>query len=228
VFLRCCSGKLPTLDGLVQGGALPMALFFVGFSLIDARGQFVRWPARLVARAVLLVAVLTTPLLVWSGSEGISARSAVVTSTADGYRLDAAFDIRLPAGFREAISRGVPVHFLVEFELAKSRWYWFDHRPVKLAKAYTLTYVPLLKQYRLSAGSVSQSFSRLEEALQALSRVRAWPVADRGLVQAGESYQAAVRMRVDTAQLPKPFQLNAVSSQDWNLTSEWYRWSVDP
>ena len=196
--------------------------------VIAGRTSITRWLPRVVAGAALLVAALAAPLTAGASSEGISARSAVITAAADGYRLDAAFDIRLPTGFREAISRGVPVHFLVEFELAKSRWYWFDHRPVKLVKAYTLTYVPLLKQYRLSAGSASQSFSRLEDALQSLSRIRAWPVAERGLMQPGESYQAALRLRLDTAQLPKPFQLNAVSSQDWSLTSEWYRWSVDP
>lgn len=200
----------------------------MGFSLIAGWTSRARVSPRVLAGAALLVAALAGPQTAGAAPEGISARSAAVTSTADGYRLDAAFDIRLPAGFREAISRGVPVHFLVEFELAKSRWYWFDHRPVKLVKAYTLTYVPLLKQYRLSAGSASQSFSRLEDALQSLSRIRAWPVAERGLMQPGESYQAALRMRLDTAQLPKPLQLNAVSSQDWNLTSEWYRWPVDP
>jgi hypothetical protein len=35
-------------------------------------------------------------------------------------------------------------------------------------------------------------------------------------------------MRLDTAQLPKPFQLNAVASRDWTLSSEWYRWSLTP
>ena len=196
--------------------------------MIAGRTSFAHWALRALAGVVLLVAVVASPSRAVASAEGISARSAVVTAAADGYRLDAAFDIRLPTGFREAISRGVPVHFLVEFELAKSRWYWFDRRPVKLVKSYTLTYVPLLKQYRLSAGSASQSFPRLEDALQSLSRIRAWPVAERGLMQPGESYQAALRMRLDTAQLPKPFQLNAVSSQDWSLTSEWYRWSVDP
>ncbi len=41
-------------------------------------------------------------------------------------------------------------------------------------------------------------------------------------------YQAAIRMRMDTTQLPKPFQLNAVASSDWNLASDWYRWTVNP
>ena len=42
------------------------------------------------------------------------------------------------------------------------------------------------------------------------------------------SYQAAVRMRLDTSQLPKPFQVNAIASRDWTLTSDWHRWSIGP
>jgi hypothetical protein len=44
----------------------------------------------------------------------------------------------------------------------------------------------------------------------------------------GNTYIAGVRMRLDVSQLPKPFQLNALASRDWNFGSEWYRWSVTP
>jgi hypothetical protein len=33
-------------------------------------------------------------------------------------------------------------------------------------------------------------------------------------------------MRLDVTQLPKPFQLNALTSRDWNLASEWRRWPL--
>lgn len=163
-----------------------------------------------------------------ANAEAIAARSASLAAAEDGYRLDAAFDIRMPAGLLEAVNRGVPVHFVVEFELSRSRWYWFDERPVKLAQSYTLAYLPLLKQYRLSSGSASQNFARLDDALRSLARVRAWPVADRGALDPGVAYTAALRLRLDTSRLPKPLQMSAVASQDWNLASDWYRWSVDP
>jgi len=31
-------------------------------------------------------------------------------------------------------------------------------------------------------------------------------------------------MRLDVTQLPKPFQVNALTSREWNLASEWRRW----
>jgi hypothetical protein len=42
------------------------------------------------------------------------------------------------------------------------------------------------------------------------------------------SYQAGIRMRLDTTQLPKPFQLNAIASRDWTLASDWHRWMITP
>jgi hypothetical protein len=157
---------------------------------------------------------------------GISPRAATVELSDEGYRLDAEFDIQLSPGLEEAVNRGVPLHFIVEFELSKPRWYWFDEKPVQLARAYKISYTPLLRQYRLSSGSAYQNFTRFDDVVRALSRVRGWPVAEKGAIRSEGEYQAAIRMRLDTAQLPKPFQLNAVASRDWNLASDWYRWTV--
>jgi hypothetical protein len=48
------------------------------------------------------------------------------------------------------------------------------------------------------------------------------------MLDKGNTYIAGVRMRLDVSQLPKPFQLNALASRDWNFGSEWYHWSVTP
>ena len=51
-----------------------------------------------------------------------------------------------------------------------------------------------------------------------------------GNVAAGyaQGLEASLRMRLDTAQLPKPFQLNAIASRDWTLASDWHRWIFTP
>jgi hypothetical protein len=35
-------------------------------------------------------------------------------------------------------------------------------------------------------------------------------------------------MRLDTNQLAKPFQVNAINSKSWNLQSDWYRFEFVP
>jgi hypothetical protein len=86
----------------------------------------------------------------------------------------------------------------------------------------------LLRQYRLSVGNVYQNFTTFEEVTHVLSKLRAVVIADHNALKKDSAYQASVRLRLDTAQLPKPLQLNAIASRDWALTSDWYRWSITP
>ena len=158
----------------------------------------------------------------------IAVRSASLEPAEDGWQLHADFDIQFSPRLQEAVNRGVPLYFVVEFELSKPRWYWFDEKPVQLSQTYRISYTPLLRQYRLAVGNAYQNFTRFEEVTRVLSRVRGMHVADRGALRKDIAYQASLRMRLDTAQLPKPFQLNAVASRDWTLSSDWHRWTIGP
>ncbi|HTS85545.1 MAG TPA: DUF4390 domain-containing protein [Usitatibacter sp.] len=161
-------------------------------------------------------------------ADGITVSSAVLDLTDDGWQLNAEFNITFSPRLEEAVNRGVPLYFVVDFELARPRWYWFDEKPIQLTQTYKISYTPLLRQYRISVGNASQNFTRFDEVARVLSRLRGLPVAPKGALAIGVAYQASVRMRLDTAQLPKPFQFDAISSRDWSLASDWYRWSVTP
>ena len=175
-----------------------------------------------------LLALLLAAFVPLAQAEGISVASATIEPTEDGWNLDAAFDVQFSPRLEEAVNRGVPLYFVVEFELSRPRWYWFDEKPVQRSQTYRISYTPLLRQYRLALGSVYQNFTRFEEVTRVLSRLRGWHVADKGALKKDQVYQASVRMRLDTAQLPKPFQLNAIASRDWTLESDWHRWSITP
>ena len=182
-------------------------------------------------RAMLGGALAFLALAMWAPAalaEGIEVSSATIAQTEDGWNLEAAFDVQFSPRLEEAVNRGVPVYFIVEFELSRPRWYWFDEKPVQLSQTYKITYTPLLRQYRLTVGTVYQNFTRFEEVTRVLSRVRGWHIADKGALKKDQVYQANVRMRLDTAQLPKPFQLNAIASRDWTLASDWHRWTITP
>jgi hypothetical protein len=183
---------------------------------------------RRTAMRVLALAALAIAGIVPAYADGIEVRSATITPADDGWQLDATFDIQFSPRLEEAVNRGVPLYFVVEFELARPRWYWFDEKPVQVSQTYKISYTPLLRQYRLSVGNVYQNFTRFEEVTRVLSRLRGWHVADRGAIKKEGTYQAALRMRLDTGQLPKPFQLNAIASRDWTLASDWHRWTIVP
>ena len=180
-----------------------------------------------VTRAAML-ALFLLAVAPFVRAEGIAVTAATIEPAEDGWALEATFDVQFSQRLEEAVNRGVPLYFVVEFELSRPRWYWFDEKPVQLSQTYRISYTPLLRQYRLSVGSVYQNFTRIEEVTRVLSRLRGWHVADKGALKKDQVYQASVRMRLDTAQLPKPFQLNAISSRDWTLDSDWHRWTITP
>ncbi len=175
--------------------------------------------------AVVLALLVPAPAM---AAEGISVRSATIGADDDGWQVDAQFDVHFSPRLEEAVNRGVPLYFVVEFEISRPRWYWFDEKPIQATQLYKISYTPLLRQYRLSVGNIYQNFTSFDEVTRVLSRLRGWHIADKGALKKDQVYQAAVRMRLDTAQLPKPFQLNAIASRDWTLESDWHRWSMTP
>jgi len=185
--------------------------------------------SRWLAHALFALAtVLSAPAFAQASDPGVNVNSANLTLTDDGWQLSSEFAINFSPKLEEAVNRGVPLYFVVEFEVARPRWYWFDEKPIQVSVTYKVSYTPLLRQYRLSVGSVSQNFTTFEEVIRVLSRMRGLHVAGRNAFTKGVMYQAGVRMRLDTAQLPKPFQLDAFASRDWALASDWYRWAITP
>lgn len=179
-----------------------------------------------------LFALIACALLLFVGAaahaEGIEVRSAALVTGEEGYFLEADFEIVLNPTLEDALNKGVPLYFLLEFEVIRPRWYWLNEKVLNAQQQYRLAYNALTRQYRLGLGSLFQNFASLSEALDFLSRVRRRQVLEQGSLTKGITYTAGVRMRLDISQLPKPFQLNALASREWNFGSEWHRWSVTP
>ena len=112
--------------------------------------------------------------------------------------------------------------------MIRPRWYWLNEKVINTQQQYRLSYNALTRQYRLGVGALYQNFGALPEALDFLSRVRRRQVLETNMLSKGNTFAAGVRMRLDVSQLPKPFQLNALASRDWNFGSDWHRWSVTP
>ncbi|MCA3216979.1 MAG: DUF4390 domain-containing protein [Burkholderiales bacterium] len=174
--------------------------------------------------ALALLLALVAPQMSRAADDRIHVTRAVlslVDGSEQGVALDADFDFELPWVLVDAVNRGVALYFVVDFELYRERWYWFDRRVTSQSLTYRLTYSPLTRQYRLSRGTLALPFDTLEEALLTLRRIRGWKVLERGTLRPDEDYRAQLRMRLDTSQLPKPFQINALTNRDWTLASDW-------
>lgn len=155
----------------------------------------------------------------------IEIRSARLIADEDSYVLTADFNIDFNTRLEEAVAKGVVLYFVTEFELTRPRWYWLDEKVTSRTQTFRLSYHALTRQYRLSTGALHQSFETLDETLRMLARLRNWSVLEKNIVKADETYLAGLRLRLDLTQMPKTFQVTAIANRDWNLASDWARWT---
>jgi len=178
---------------------------------------------------------LLAALAIWAVAAGAPVRAdeievtdARLTAGEEGVTLSADFSFELNPRLAETVANGVPLYFVVDFELTRPRWYWFDEKAASKRIQTRLSYHALSRHYRLSTGVLQQNYASLDEALNVLRRVRGWQVVDRAAVLAEANYEVAVRMRLDTTLLPKPFQLSAITNRELNLESSWKRFTFRP
>lgn len=185
---------------------------------------FALWLRHLVLALVLLCAG-SAP----ARAAEITISQASIEAGDEGYRLSLAYSFELNRGLEDALSRGVPLYFTTEVQMTRRRWYWFDETSVSASRTVRLSYNVLTRQYHAAiSGQLQQSFPSLEDAMALIRRPPRWTIADSGSLKSGDTYSVGVRMRLDVAQLPKPFQVNALNNSDWRLSSDWIEFTYKP
>jgi hypothetical protein len=160
-------------------------------------------------------------------ADTVVVKSAELRAEEDGDYLNAEFAFSINSTLDDRCKR-VPLYFLLEFELSRPRWYWLDEKVISMTTQYRVSYNALTRQYRIASGLLGQNFESLDEVERFLSRVTSREVARRDQLVKGTHYEAAVRLRLDVNQLPKPFQMSALAAREWTLQSEWHTWSFTP
>jgi len=178
-----------------------------------------RGPA-LIGRLIIVFALFFGAV---AKAEEIGVRNALLRASDESLLLSADFEFDLSPRLAEWVANGVPLHFVVEFELVRKRWWWIDEKALSKRLQLRLSYHALSRNFRLSSGALQQNYTSLNEALNVLRRLRSWTVAERVALQQDASYQGGVRMRLDTSMLPRPFQLTALTSRELVMESPWLR-----
>jgi len=142
--------------------------------------------------------------------------------------LTADFAFAINATLEEALQRGIPLYFMLDVEIVRPRWWWFDEKSATAPVQYRVSWQPLTRQYRVASGLFSQSLESLAEVERLIGRVNSRVIARVADLERGMRYEAVVRLRLDVNQLPKPFQVNALASRDWQLASEPRRIAFTP
>jgi hypothetical protein len=174
--------------------------------------------------ALMALSLISAP----ASAEGIKLKSADLERVDNDWLLNATFQIELTPGLEDAVQKGVVLYFQTEFDLTRSRWYWFDEKPVLAQRQIRLSYQPMTQQYRIASEGFTFSAKTMFEALQAVGSIGGWRVVDGSQIDPSKNYTAALRMALDLSKLPKPFQVNALNNRDWNVTSDWLRFPFLP
>lgn len=169
---------------------------------------------------LLLLFVVTA----WAGNSSLNIKRAEIQAQEDAYVLNADVDMKFSEKIEEAISKGFELNFLIEFQLAKPRKYWFDDEIVTVTQRVALSYHALSRQFLVMRGEQQKAFVRLDEAMDDLSDISGLKVFQIAEIEKGEPYKAALLMRLDTKKLPAVLQGDAIGSDDWKMSSQRFEW----
>lgn len=176
---------------------------------------------RLAALAMLFTAATAVPIAL---GQAVKVKGASWEHVEKEYQVNAELLVDLGPTLESVLLRGVPLYFVLEFRLTKPRWWWFNKKLVGIEEIRKLSYNALTRQYRLSVGSMQQESGSLYDALASLGQVRGSPSVNEEVLERGTNYEASLSLRLDVSQLPKPLQLDAVTSRQWQLASSDYTW----
>lgn len=151
-----------------------------------------------------------------------------VERQADGVYLTATIRFELPAAVEDALFKGVPMFFVAEADVFRSRWYWYDKRLIFAERHFRVAYQPLTRRWRINVASgaitsgslglsLGQNFDSLPDAMAAIKRIAGWKIGEAADLEADPRNSVEFRFRLDLTQLPRPFQIGVLGQADWNI-----------
>ena len=156
----------------------------------------------------------------------IQVESFKLTAVDNGYTVSIDSKIELNPTLEQALEKGVVLYFVNKFTLVEPRWYWLDKEVARIKTRTGLRYHALTRQYRLTDRTSSSNYSSLKDALLALQRLRDHTLTINHELKPNVHYNAILRLWLDLTRMPKPFQVEALGSSAWNLSSERLEWRM--
>jgi hypothetical protein len=179
---------------------------------------------RVLALLLALAAMAVRP----ARGDTIPVVSAQLRAEEGEILLSAEFDFALTPPLEQALEKGIPLYFTIEAEISRARPLWFPEKIAEWSITYRVSYSSLTRQYRVASGPFGQAFESLDDVQRFIGHVTSRPVARADDLTKGVRYDVALREKLDVNQLPKPFQINALASREWQLSSDWHRFTFTP
>jgi hypothetical protein len=191
----------PTRDGVTRGGLLGIAFVIALFAFS-------------LACADALDGVLEV-------------HSAYVNIDKGVFLLHARVEYPVSPAIRSALRDGVTLTFDLEARVDRDRHFWVNSNIVDLTLRRELNYHAVSDRYIVKDTKTDDqvSFPTLDEALEYLGKVDAWPILVEPQLDGG-NYSISVRAGVRRGHLPSSLRAILFWTDDWARVSEWYSWSL--
>ena len=183
---------------------------------------------RLLGALVCVLALVSSSAAMAAALDGVlEVRSAYVNIDRGVFLLHSRVEYPVGPSIRTALQDGVTLTFDLEARVDRYRRLWFDATIVDLTLRRELTYNAVSDRYvvRDTRSGDQQSFPTLDEALDYLGKVDAWPILVEPQLDGG-NYSISVRAGVRRGHLPASLRVILFWTDDWARVSEWYTWSL--
>jgi hypothetical protein len=183
---------------------------------------------RALVTAVFGIAMMLARLAGADALDGVlEVRSAYVNIDKGVFLLHARVEYPVGPAIRTALQDGITLVFDLEARVERDRRFWFNSNIVDLTLRRELTYHAVSDRFvvRDVRSGDQLTFATLDEALDYLGRVDAWPILVEPQLDGG-SYDISVRAGVRRGHLPASLRAILFWTDDWARLSEWYTWSL--
>jgi len=159
---------------------------------------------------------------------GFIVESAELSSVGNKYTLNADIKFRFSKEALKALEHGIALQIDIEMRAKQTRKWLWDKNIRKKILSQRLEHQPLSDQYLvtdLNTG-IKRNFHSFHHALEFLGSIKDYPFLELASLEQGKTYTALVRASLNTESLPAPLRLSGYVSSDWQLSSPWYKWTI--
>jgi len=157
----------------------------------------------------------------------LEVRAAFVNIDKGVFLLHARVEYPVSPSIRSALRDGITLTFDLDARVDRDRRFWFNANIVELTMRRELNYHAVSERYvvRDTRSGDQLTFPTLDEALDYLGRVDAWPILVEPQLDGG-NYTISVRAGVRRGHLPATLRAILFWTDDWVRWSEWYTWTL--
>jgi len=160
----------------------------------------------------------------------LEVRSAYVAEGQGVFQLFARVAYPVNDDIRAALKDGLMLIFELDVVVSRERRFWVNETVAEYTLRRELLYHAVSDRYVArdvdSRNNEQHSYSTLEEALEALGTVEAWPFLLSPQLSPNRQYRVSLRAGVRRGRLSDTLRVLLFWTDDWHRESEWFSWSL--